>query len=78
MSPVLDTTPLRLVLPKGRMQDGVLGLLRDAGIALTLGARTSRPVISLSDVSGGACAHAARLGRLEGLEGHARSAERRR
>ena len=54
MSPVLDTTPLRLVLPKGRMQDGVLGLLRDAGIALTLGARTSRPVISLSDVSGGA------------------------
>ena len=52
MSPVLDTTLLRLALPKGRMQDGVLSLLRDAGIALTLGARTYRLSISLPAACG--------------------------
>ncbi|MCB9555375.1 MAG: ATP phosphoribosyltransferase [Deltaproteobacteria bacterium] len=41
--------PLKLALPKGRMQDGVLSLLADAGIALTNTARSYRPQISLAN-----------------------------
>ncbi len=38
---------LRLGLPKGRMQEGVSALLRDAGIAVRLGARGYRPTVGL-------------------------------
>jgi ATP phosphoribosyltransferase len=38
---------LRLAIPKGRMYDGVVGLLADAGIHLTHTVRSYRPVISL-------------------------------
>lgn len=41
---------LRLALPKGRMQDNILRLLRDAGVDVRLGARTYRPSISLENV----------------------------
>ena len=39
--------PIRLGLPKGRMQGGVLKLLEDARIEVTLGRREYRPSISL-------------------------------
>lgn len=39
--------PLRLALPKGRMHDGVVTLLADAGIRLTASARSYRPHIGL-------------------------------
>lgn len=41
---------LRLALPKGRMQDNILSLLRDAGVSVRLGARTYRPTTSLDAV----------------------------
>ena len=53
MLPVLtlpSTTTLRLALPKGRMQEGVFALLRDAGIAVRLGARGYRPTVGLDNV----------------------------
>lgn len=40
---------LRLALPKGRMHEGVLRLLADAGISLGLSARGYRPSINLPD-----------------------------
>jgi ATP phosphoribosyltransferase len=43
----VDATTIRLGLPKGRMQEEVLGLLHDAGIRLTFGRRGYRPQISL-------------------------------
>lgn len=43
-------TPLRLALPKGRMQQGVLDLLADAGIHARFGARGYRPTLSLDGV----------------------------
>ena len=43
------TDPLRLGLPKGRMQDGVLALLADAGIRVTPTARGYRPAVSLTN-----------------------------
>jgi len=43
----VDPTIIRLGLPKGRMQEEVLGLLHDAGIRLTFGRRGYRPQISL-------------------------------
>lgn len=50
MNPDPDT--LRLALPKGRMLDGLLTLLRDAGMHVDVGARGYRPRFSLpqSDV----------------------------
>jgi len=42
---------LRLGLPKGRMQDGVLGLLREAGIQVKLSTRGYRPKVSLPNVT---------------------------
>lgn len=39
--------PLRLAIPKGRMHDALVTLLRDAGIVLTTSARGYRPAISL-------------------------------
>lgn len=38
---------IRLALPKGRMADGVLSLLADAGVNVRLGARQYRPQVSL-------------------------------
>ena len=43
----LDSAQLRLALPKGRMQAGVLRLLADAGIAVTYGERDYRAAVSL-------------------------------
>lgn len=48
MSPNPTETPLRLAIPKGRMHDGVVALLADAGIRLTHTARSYRPHISLA------------------------------
>jgi ATP phosphoribosyltransferase len=45
----VDPTVIRLGLPKGRMQEEVLGLLHDAGIRLTFGRRGYRPQISLEN-----------------------------
>ena len=42
-----DERVIRLGLPKGRMQEGVLALLADAGIRLTFDRRGYRPSISL-------------------------------
>lgn len=42
--------PLRLSLPKGRMQEGVFRLLADAGIQVRVGARGYRPSVSLPGV----------------------------
>ena len=39
--------PIRLALPKGRMQDGLFTLLADAGIKVRAGGRSYRPTISL-------------------------------
>jgi len=39
------TKPLQMGLPKGRMQDGVLELLRQAGIPVRLDARGYRPAV---------------------------------
>src|SRR2546426_476159 len=44
-----SSTPLRLGLPKGRMEHGVLTLLGDAGIRIRPGARGYRPDVSLPD-----------------------------
>jgi len=43
-----DQPSIRLALPKGRMQDGVLALLAEAGIKIQLPQRGYRPEISLS------------------------------
>ncbi len=48
MKPADDDTRLRFAIPKGRMYDGVVGLLADAGIRLTHTVRSYRPLISLS------------------------------
>jgi len=39
--------PVRMALPKGRMLDGVTGILRDAGIQLAASARDYRPQLSI-------------------------------
>jgi ATP phosphoribosyltransferase len=49
MSRQPSSTPLRLGLPKGRMEQGVLTLLGDAGIGIRPGARGYRPEVSLPD-----------------------------
>ncbi|HRQ73414.1 MAG TPA: ATP phosphoribosyltransferase [Phycisphaerales bacterium] len=41
---------LRLGLPKGRMHEGVIALLADAGIRVAISPRGYRPVVSLSGV----------------------------
>lgn len=42
-----DPTLLRLALPKGRMQEGVFALLREAGLDVRVGSRGYRPTIAL-------------------------------
>ena len=46
----MSINPLRLGLPKGRMQDGVLKLLADAGIDIHMGSRNYRPVVSMEGI----------------------------
>jgi len=45
-----NSLPIRLALPKGRMQQGVATLLADAGIHLKLDARDYRPVASFPNL----------------------------
>src|SRR5205807_2984019 len=45
----VSTACLRLALPKGRMEQGVLTLLGDAGIRIRPSARGYRPEVSLPD-----------------------------
>ena len=45
-----QASPIRLALPKGRMEGGVLELLREAGISVATHARGYRPTLSLADV----------------------------
>jgi len=45
--PLVDSAALRLGLPKGRMQAGVLRLLADAGVAVSSGDRDYRASVSL-------------------------------
>lgn len=40
--------PVRLALPKGRMQDGVLKLLIDSGVDVTVSGRTYRPRLAMA------------------------------
>ncbi|MCG3124672.1 MAG: ATP phosphoribosyltransferase [Phycisphaerales bacterium] len=48
MSPLISPdNPLRIGLPKGRMHDGVLQLLAEAGIRVSTSARGYRPTLSL-------------------------------
>ena len=42
--------PLRLALPKGRMHDGVMSLLADAGIRISTSARGYRPSVSVEGI----------------------------
>lgn len=47
MSPqVAQDNPIRLAIPKGRMHDGVVQLLAEAGIRIGLSARGYRPTVS--------------------------------
>ena len=45
-----QSNPMHLALPKGRMEAGVLELLREAGISVATHARGYRPTLSLPDV----------------------------
>lgn len=49
LTTVSESSPslVHLALPKGRMEEGVLALLRDAGIRVTFGKRGYRPTLSL-------------------------------
>ena len=47
MTPYEDPDALRLAVPKGRMYDGVVTLLAEAGINVTQTARSYRPFITL-------------------------------
>ena len=51
MPPPLDISPdtLRLAVPKGRMHEGVVALLADAGVRMSASARGYRPRVSLPD-----------------------------
>ena len=45
-----EAPALRLGLPKGRMQEGVMKLLADAGIRIHMGSRNYRPVVSMEGI----------------------------
>ena len=49
MSPQIKENTVRLALPKGRMFDQVVGLLKDAGISIRKSERGYRPHISLAN-----------------------------
>lgn len=44
------STTVRLALPKGRMEQGVLALLAEAGVKISSSARGYRPIVSLPNV----------------------------
>lgn len=46
MSPINEPGALRLAIPKGRMYEGVVRLMSDAGLGLESSSRNYRPVIS--------------------------------
>jgi ATP phosphoribosyltransferase len=50
MTATVDASILRLGLPKGRMQVGVLSLLGEAGIDVVMGSRSYRPVVKMEGV----------------------------
>lgn len=50
LSPTSIVAHLGLALPKGRLQDGVMTLLADAGVDVELGGRAYRPTVSLEGV----------------------------
>lgn len=47
MTPVIPENTIRFALPKGRMEDGIRTLLRDAGVGLRSSSRSYRPTIDL-------------------------------
>ena len=47
MSATTSARPIRLALPKGRMQEGIFKLLAAAGVHVRAGARGYRPTVSL-------------------------------
>ncbi len=47
----MTQSTVQLGLPKGRMQEGVLKLLKDAGIDIHLGSRNYRPVVAMEGLS---------------------------
>ena len=49
MSPQIEEDTVRLALPKGRMSDEVIALLKDAGISIRKSERGYRPHISLAN-----------------------------
>ena len=49
MAPQQNHERIRLALPKGRMAEGIMDLLADAGIQVHLGSRQYRPEISLPE-----------------------------
>ena len=51
MSPQIEEGTIRLALPKGRMYDQVVELLKGAGITIRQSERGYRPIISLSGFS---------------------------
>ena len=52
MSPDLDAGPLRIALPKGRMQAEVFALLDAAGLGVRSGARAYRPTLAAGRFDG--------------------------
>ncbi|MEM9413449.1 MAG: ATP phosphoribosyltransferase, partial [Planctomycetota bacterium] len=46
----MESTNLRLALPKGRMQVGVFALLKEAGVSVTATQRGYRPNVSIDNV----------------------------
>lgn len=47
MTPVASDNTVRFAIPKGRMQEGVLRLLREAGVNVSASTRDYRPAVSL-------------------------------
>lgn len=47
MTPIASPDTVRFAIPKGRMQEEVLRLLRDAGVGVAASARDYRPTISM-------------------------------
>lgn len=47
MTPQISEQTVRFAIPKGRMQEGVIRLLRDAGIGVTASSRSYRPTLTL-------------------------------
>ncbi len=46
---IRETSQVKIALPKGRMHDGVMGLLADAGVQVRTSNRGYRPVLSMAN-----------------------------